>query len=34
MEGTLAGVDDNGAMLLTQANGSTVTIFAGDVTLR
>ncbi|GIK43837.1 MAG: bifunctional ligase/repressor BirA [Chloroflexota bacterium] len=33
-EGILAGVDENGAMLLTQADGSTVTIFAGDVTLR
>lgn len=33
-EGLLAGVDENGAMLLTQADGSTVTIFAGDVTLR
>ncbi|MBI1877499.1 MAG: biotin--[acetyl-CoA-carboxylase] ligase [Chloroflexi bacterium] len=33
-EGTLAGVDENGAILLTQADGSTVTIFAGDVTLR
>jgi biotin-(acetyl-CoA carboxylase) ligase len=33
-EGTLTGVDENGAILLTQADGSTVTIFAGDVTLR
>ncbi|MBE7552485.1 MAG: biotin--[acetyl-CoA-carboxylase] ligase [Anaerolineales bacterium] len=33
-EGILAGVDENGAMLLTQADGSTLTIFAGDVTLR
>lgn len=33
-EGVLTGVDENGAMLLTQADGSTVTIFAGDVTLR
>lgn len=33
-EGILAGVDENGAMLLTQADGTTVTIFAGDVTLR
>jgi biotin-(acetyl-CoA carboxylase) ligase len=33
-EGILAGVDENGAMLLTQADGSTVPIFAGDVTLR
>lgn len=33
-EGILAGVDENGALLLTQADGSTVTIFAGDVTLR
>jgi BirA family biotin operon repressor/biotin-[acetyl-CoA-carboxylase] ligase len=33
-EGILAGVDENGAMLLTQADDSTVTIFAGDVTLR
>jgi hypothetical protein len=27
-------VDENGAILLTQADGSTMTIFAGDVTLR
>lgn len=33
-EGTLAGVDENGALLLTQADGSTITVFAGDVTLR
>jgi biotin-(acetyl-CoA carboxylase) ligase len=33
-EGILTGVDENGAMLLTQTNGSKVTIFAGDVTLR
>jgi BirA family biotin operon repressor/biotin-[acetyl-CoA-carboxylase] ligase len=33
-EGILAGVDENGAMLLTQADDSIVTIFAGDVTLR
>lgn len=33
-EGILAGVDENGAMLLAQGDGSTVTIFAGDVTLR
>ena len=33
-EGTLTGVDENGAILLTQTDGSTVTIFAGDVTLR
>jgi BirA family biotin operon repressor/biotin-[acetyl-CoA-carboxylase] ligase len=33
-EGILVGVDENGAMLLTQADDSTVTIFAGDVTLR
>ncbi|HXV44192.1 MAG TPA: biotin--[acetyl-CoA-carboxylase] ligase [Anaerolineae bacterium] len=33
-EGRLTGVDENGAILLTQADGSTVTIFAGDVTLR
>jgi BirA family biotin operon repressor/biotin-[acetyl-CoA-carboxylase] ligase len=33
-EGILAGVDENGAILLTQADGSTKTIFAGDVTLR
>lgn len=33
-EGILAGVDENGAMLITQADGSTVTIYAGDVTLR
>jgi BirA family biotin operon repressor/biotin-[acetyl-CoA-carboxylase] ligase len=33
-EDTLTGVDENGAILLTQADGSTVTIFAGDVTLR
>ncbi len=33
-EGILTGVDENGAILLTQADGSTVTIFAGDVTLR
>lgn len=33
-EGILAGVDENGALLLTQADGSTLPIFAGDVTLR
>lgn len=33
-EGILAGVDENGALLLTQADGSTIPIFAGDVTLR
>ncbi|NJN97633.1 MAG: biotin--[acetyl-CoA-carboxylase] ligase [Anaerolineales bacterium] len=33
-EGILTGVDENGAMLLTQADGSTIPIFAGDVTLR
>lgn len=33
-EGIMTGVDENGAVLLTQADGSTVTIFAGDVTLR
>jgi BirA family biotin operon repressor/biotin-[acetyl-CoA-carboxylase] ligase len=33
-EGTLTGVDENGAILLAQADGSTLTIFAGDVTLR
>lgn len=33
-EGVMSGVDENGALLLTLANGSTVTIFAGDVTLR
>lgn len=33
-EGILAGVDENGAMLLTRPDGSTVTIYAGDVTLR
>ncbi|GAB4448104.1 MAG: hypothetical protein Fur0044_43910 [Anaerolineae bacterium] len=33
-DGILAGVDENGALLLTQADGSTIPIFAGDVTLR
>ncbi len=33
-EGVMTGVDENGALLLRQADGSTVTIFAGDVTLR
>ncbi|MCK6626907.1 MAG: biotin--[acetyl-CoA-carboxylase] ligase [Anaerolineae bacterium] len=33
-EGILAGVDENGALLLAQADGSTISIFAGDVTLR
>lgn len=33
-EGLLAGVDENGALLLTQTDGSTVTIYAGDVTMR
>jgi BirA family biotin operon repressor/biotin-[acetyl-CoA-carboxylase] ligase len=33
-EGTMLGVDENGALLLVQADGSTVTVFAGDVTLR
>jgi BirA family biotin operon repressor/biotin-[acetyl-CoA-carboxylase] ligase len=33
-EGILAGVDENGALLLAQADGSIATIFAGDVTLR
>ncbi len=33
-EGLMAGVDENGALLLRQADGSIVTVFAGDVTLR
>jgi biotin-(acetyl-CoA carboxylase) ligase len=33
-EGVLTGVDENGALLLTQADGSTTTIYAGDVTMR
>ncbi len=33
-EGILTRIDENGAILLTQADGSTVTIIAGDVTLR
>lgn len=31
--GTMVGVDENGALLLEQAGGSTVAILAGDVTL-
>ncbi|MFN8459302.1 MAG: biotin--[acetyl-CoA-carboxylase] ligase [Anaerolineae bacterium] len=33
-EGVMSGVDENGALLLRQTDGSTITIFAGDVTLR
>lgn len=33
-EGTIIGVDENGALRLEQADGSMVTILAGDVTLR
>lgn len=33
-EGVMVGVDENGALLLRQADGSTMTVFAGDVTLR
>ena len=32
--GLMVGVDENGALLLEQADGTQVTIFAGDVTLR
>ncbi len=33
-KGTMAGVDENGALLLKQADSSIVTILAGDVSLR
>ena len=33
-EGTLAGIDENGALVVRQADGSMTTFVAGDVTLR
>jgi BirA family biotin operon repressor/biotin-[acetyl-CoA-carboxylase] ligase len=33
-EGTLTGIDENGALVVRQADGSTATFVAGDVTLR
>lgn len=32
-KGIMVGVDENGALLIKQENGSTATILAGDVTL-